>query len=420
MRVVTATLVPLVALSALVAAGRPLDAQSAVQSAAPVVADAAAPAGRPIVIAHRGASGDRPEHTLEAYRVAIQQGADFVEPDLVLTKDGVLIARHEPMLGGTTDVAARFGPSRLSTRMVDGVSVTDYFASDFTLAEIRTLRAVQPVAGRPQEFNGLYAIPTLDEVIAVAKAEGAAAGRTVGIYPEIKHSTFHAGLFGANVIEDELVATLHAAYGNSAAAPVFVQSFEVANLQYLNARTDIRLVQLVDANDVLPDGSLDLTPPYRQPYDFVVTGDARTFGDLLTAPGLAFVRTYADGVGPWKPYLVRTVADGIDRTGDGAVTINDRRLLGSTGVVELAHQHGLLVHAYTFRNDASGYGFADPQAEMAYYFGLGVDGVFTDFPSTGVAALATVPEPSTYALLGSGLALLGGVVLRRRRETRGR
>jgi glycerophosphoryl diester phosphodiesterase len=404
------TTVALIALTAGAVAARPLAAQDTV----PIVA-AAALAGRPIVIAHRGASGYRPEHTLEGYRLAIQQGADFIEPDLVLTKDGVLIARHEPMLGGTTDVAAKFGASRMSTKVVDGVSTTDYFASDFTLAEIKTLRAIQPVAGRSPAFNGLYEIPTLDEVIALAKAEGAAAGREVGIYPEIKHSTFHAGLFGAHVIEDRLVTALHAAYDNTASAPVFIQSFEVANLQYLNGRTNIRLVQLVDANDVLPDGSLDLTPPYRQPYDFTVAGDVRTFADLLSAPGLAFLKTYADGIGPWKPYLVRTVGDGVDRTGDGVITINDRRLIGSTGVIELAHQQGLLVHAYTFRNDASGYGFADPQAEMAYYFALGLDGVFTDFPDTGVAAASTVPEPSTVALLGSGVALLGLLTTRRRR-----
>jgi glycerophosphoryl diester phosphodiesterase len=343
---------------------------------------------RPLVIAHRGASGELPEHTLEAYRRAIEQGADFVEPDLVLTKDGAMIARHEPMLDDTTDVAAKFPASRKTTRNVDGVPTTAYFASDFTLAEIRTLRAVQSRAGRPAQFNGQYAIPTLDEVIALAKTEGARAGRTVGIYPEIKHSTFHATVagFGANAFEDKLVAALHAAYGNSAAAPVFIQSFEVSNLQYLNGKTSIRLVQLVDADDVNNDGSMSLVAPYRQPYDFVVKGDARTFADLLTSGGMDFVKTYADGIGPWKPYLVKTVNDGVDRTGDGVVNAADRRVDGSTGVIELAHQKGLLVHTWTFRNDAGTYGFKDPQKEMEYYLRLGVDGVFTDFPATGVAA----------------------------------
>jgi glycerophosphoryl diester phosphodiesterase len=344
--------------------------------------------GPTLVTGHRGAPGTLPEHTLEGYALAIQQGADFVEPDLVLTKDGVMIARHEPVLDGTTDIATKFPASRKTTRNLDGVPTTAYFASDFTLAEIKTLRAVQASASRSHAFDGLYNIPTLDEVIALVKSESAKAGRTVGIYPEIKHSTFHATVagFGANVIEDKLVAALHAAYGNSAGAPVFIQSFEVSNLQYLRGKTAIRLVQLIDADDVNNDGSMSLVAPYRQPYDFVVKGDARTFADLLTPTGLDFVKTYANVVAPWKPYLVKTVNDGVERTGDATLTINDRRVDGSTGVIEAAHQRGLLVHTWTFRNDASGYGFKDPQAEMEYYMRLGVDGLFTDFPATGVAA----------------------------------
>lgn len=341
----------------------------------------------PLVIGHRGASGERPEHTLEAYRLAIEQGADFIEPDLVLTKDGVMVARHEPMLDDTTDVASKFPATRRATRLVDGVSTTAYFAGDFTLAELKTLRARQSRAGRPTGFDGQFSIPTLDEVIALAKDQGARTGRTIGIYPEIKHSTFHAGLFGANVFEDKLVATLHAAWGNSARAPVFIQSFEVANLQYLNSKTDIRLVQLIDADDVNADGSMSLVAPYRQPYDFVVSGDKRLFSDLLSTAGLDFVKTYADAIGPWKPYLVKTVADGVERSGDATITVHDRRVEGSTGVIEAAHARGLLVHTWTFRNDAGGYGFKDPKAEMQYYMKLGVDGVFTDFPATGAAAV---------------------------------
>jgi glycerophosphoryl diester phosphodiesterase len=247
---------------------------------------------------------------------------------------------------------------------------------------------VQPNPARSQAFNGRYQIPTLAEVIAFVKSESTRIGRTVGIYPEVKHSTFHAVElgFGANVFEDKLLAMLHANYGNRADAPVFIQSFEVGNLRYMNGKTNMRLVQLVDANDVNDDGSMSLVDPYRQPYDFVVSGDPRTFADLLTASGLDFVKTYADAVGPWKPYLVRTVNDGVERTGDATLTINDRRVVGSTGVIERAHARGLLVHTWTFRNDASGYGFADPKAEMEYYMRLGVDGVFTDFPGTGVAA----------------------------------
>lgn len=346
----------------------------------------------PLVIGHRGSAGTLPEHTLEGYALAIQQGADFVEPDLVLTKDGVMIARHEPVLDGTTDIATRFPASRKTTKDLDGFATTAYFASDFTLAEIKTLRAVQAGASRSHAFDGLYTIPTLDEVIALVKAEGAKAGRTVGIYPEIKHSTFHATVagFGANVFEDKLLATLHAAYANAASAPVFIQSFEVSNLQYLRTKTGIRLVQLIDADDVKDDGSMSLVAPFHKPYDFVVKNDARTFADLLTPAGLDFVKTYANAVGPWKPYLVKTVNDGVERTGDATLTINDRRVDGSTGVIEAAHQRGLLVHTWTFRNDASGYGFKDPQAEMEYFMRLGVDGLFTDFTATGVAAKAAV------------------------------
>lgn len=345
----------------------------------------------PLVIGHRGAAGELPEHTLESYQRAIDQGADFIEPDLVLTKDGVLIARHEPVLDGTTDVAAKFPVGRRTTRNLDGVPTTAYFANDFTLAEIKTLGAVQSNAARPQQFNGQYRIATLDEVIALAKSESTRLNRTVGIYPELKHSTFTASLFGANVFEDKLIATLHAAYPNSSEAPVFIQSFEVSNLQYLRSKTRIRLVQLIDADDVNADGSMALVAPYRQPYDFVVKGDARLFSDLLTDAGLDFVKSYADAIGPWKPYLIKTVADNVDRNGDGRITINDRRVDGSTGVIERAHAKGLLVHTWTFRNDASGYGFADPQAEMKYYFERGVDGLFTDFPATGVAARQSLP-----------------------------
>lgn len=375
----------------------------------------------PIVIGHRGASGYLPEHTLASYTRAIELGADFIEPDLVMTKDGHLIARHEPILDGTTDVASKFDATRKVTRMLDGVEVTAYFADTFTLAEIKQLRAIQPRAGRDQSHNGLYEIPTLDEVIALAQSKSLETGRSIGIYPELKHSTYMSAQAVANGhsathFEDTLVAKLHAAYGNRVDAPVFIQSFETANLKYLNGLTDLRLVQLIDADDVNLDGSMSLVAPYAQPYDFVVVGDPRTFADLLTPAGLAEIATYADGVGPWKPYLVTTVADGVDRDGDGVLTIRDRLVLGSTGVLEAAHAAGLLVHTWTFRNDASGYGFADPQAEMAYYLRLGVDGVFTDFPDTGVAAraaVAAIPEPEAWVMLLAGLGLVGFATRRR-------
>lgn len=346
----------------------------------------------PVVIAHRGASGLLPEHTLEGYLKAIDQGADFIEPDLVLTKDGVMVVRHEPMLDETTDVSAKFPASRKTTRRVDGIPTTAYFASDFTLAEIKTLRAIQSRSNRDQSFNGLYAIPTLDEVIALAKAESAKRGRTIGVVPEIKHSVFHAteAGFGPNVLEDKLVAALHAAYGNSISAPVFIQSFEVANLQYLNTKTDIRLVQLIGASDVNADGSVSLKAPDDKPYDFVVNKDPRSYRDLLTPAGLDFIKTYADVVAPWKPYLVKTVSDGVDRNNDGKVDIHDRRVDGSTGLLEAAHKRGLMVHSWTFRDDANLYGFKDPKAEAAYYMRLGLDGVFTDFTASAVAARSSL------------------------------
>ncbi len=359
----------------------------------------------PLVIGHRGASGYRPEHTLAAYALAIDMGADFIEPDLVLTKDGQMIARHEPMIGGTTDVATRPEyADRKTTRLVDGFPVTDWFASDFTLKEIKSLRAIQ-TRGRDNSYDGEFEIPTLNEVIALAKKQSEKSGRMIGIYPEIKHSTYHADLknakgkplFGKNFFEDKLLKKLHKEYGNSACAPVFIQSFEVSNLQYLSRKTRIKLVQLVDADDVNADGSMSLVAPYKQPYDFVVKGDQRTFADLLSNDGLDFVKSYADAIGPWKPYLVKTVADGIDRDGDGNVTIKDRRVEGSTGVVEMAHDKGLLVHTWTFRNDASGYGFADPQQEMTYYYDLGVDGLFTDFADTGVAARDASVNPGSLS-----------------------
>ncbi|MFN3671505.1 MAG: glycerophosphodiester phosphodiesterase family protein, partial [Bosea sp. (in: a-proteobacteria)] len=202
---------------------------------------------RPLVVGHRGAPGTLPEHTLEGYRLAIAQGVDFIEPDLVATKDGVLVARHEPMLSGTTDVSTRpeFA-SRKTTRKVDGVDTTDWFAGDFTLAEIKTLRAKQAFADRDQSHNGKYKIPTLQEVIDLAKAESARTGRTIGIYPETKHPIFHAAI--GLPLEDRLLDMLKTAGWTSKSSPVIIQSFETANLKYLRGKTELRLVQLVDAD----------------------------------------------------------------------------------------------------------------------------------------------------------------------------
>lgn len=349
----------------------------------------------PLVIGHRGASGYRPDHTLESYKLAIDMGADFIEPDLVATKDGVLVARHEPNITGTTDVATRpeFA-SRKTTKNVDGVNEEGWFVSDFTLAELKTLRAVQPLSDRDQSFNGKFQIPTFEEVLDLAKAEGTKAGRTVGVYPETKHPTFHANL--GLPLEDRLLAVL-AKYGyTTKASPVIVQSFEVSNLKYLRTKTQIRLVQLVDANDVNADGSMDLTAPYDKPYDFAVAGDSRTFASLLTPAGLKEVKTYADGIGPWKPYLIPSKQvdankDGKpdDLNGDGKIDERDRVMMPATSVVKDAHAAGLFVHAYTFRNEAKRLASdfkGDPKAEYKLFFNLGVDGVFSDFTDTAKAA----------------------------------
>ena len=349
----------------------------------------------PLVIGHRGASGYRPDHTLESYKLAIDMGADFIEPDLVATKDGVLVARHEPNITGTTDVATRpeFA-SRKTTKNVDGVNEEGWFVSDFTLAELKTLRAVQPLSDRDQSYNGKFQIPTFEEVLDLAKAEGTKAGRTVGVYPETKHPTYHAKL--GLPLEDRLLAVL-AKYGyTTKASPVIVQSFEVSNLKYLRTKTQVRLVQLVDANDVNADGSMDLTAPYDKPYDFAVAGDSRTFASLLTPAGLKEIKTYADGIGPWKPYLIPSKQvdankDGKpdDLNGDGKIDERDRVMMPATSVVKDAHAAGLFVHAYTFRSEAKRLASdfkGDPKAEYKLFFNLGVDGVFSDFADTAKAA----------------------------------
>ena len=349
----------------------------------------------PLVIGHRGASGYRPDHTLESYKLAIDMGADFIEPDLVATKDGVLVARHEPNITGTTDVATRpeFA-SRKTTKNVDGVNEEGWFVSDFTLAELKTLRAVQPLSDRDQSYNGKFQIPTFEEVLDLAKAEGTKAGRTVGVYPETKHPTYHAKL--GLPLEDRLLAVLSKYGYTTKASPVIVQSFEVSNLKYLRTKTQVRLVQLVDANDVNADGSMDLTAPYDKPYDFAVAGDSRTFASLLTPAGLKEIKTYADGIGPWKPYLIPSKQvdankDGKpdDLNGDGKIDERDRVMMPATSVVKDAHAAGLFVHAYTFRDEAKRLASdfkGDPKAEYKLFFNLGVDGVFSDFTDTAKAA----------------------------------
>ena len=243
----------------------------------------------PLVIGHRGASGYLPEHTLESYALAIEMGADFIEPDLVMTRDGHLVARHEPNLIATTDVGSRpeFA-NRKRVAVVDGFPEEGWFASDFTLAEIKKLRAVQAFAERPQQFNGLFQIPTLEEVIALAKQKSQDKDRTIGIYPETKHPTYHQSIGLA--LEPKLVKVLKNAGWDRKDSPVFIQSFEQSNLKVLRKLTKVRLIQLVDANDVNPDGSLDFTAPFDRPYDWTMSSDptlrSRLFSFFVTDAGL--------------------------------------------------------------------------------------------------------------------------------------
>ena len=356
-------------------------------------------ARRPIVIGHRGASGYLPEHTLEAYALAIELGADYIEPDLVMTKDGHLIARHEPNLIATTDVKDRpefAGYKR--TAIVDGFSEEGFFASDFTLREIKALRAIQALGERPQQFNGKFEIPTFEEVIKLAKRKSHEKSRTIRVYPETKHPTYHQSLGLA--LEPKLVDALKHAGWSRRDAPVFIQSFEQSNLKALRKMTPVRLVQLLDANEVNPDGSLDFTAPFDRPYDWTASNDAtlkaRTFGFFVTDAGLTEIKTYADGIGPWKRYIVSTVAadlnqDGTigDENGDGRIDESDRKLLAPSELIRRAHAHGLLIHTWTFRNEqrrlASDYS-GNPLNEYLQFYELGIDGVFADFPDSAFAA----------------------------------
>lgn len=340
----------------------------------------------PSVIAHRGASALRPEHTLVAYQKAIDDGADIIEPDLVITRDGVLVARHENAIAivgadgavkeATTDVADRpeFA-ARKATKTIDGRQITGWFTEDFTLAELKTLRARERIpAQRPANvaFNGQFEVPTLQEVIDLAKAQSAKTGRTIGIYPETKHPTYFQSI--GLPLEAPLLAVLEKNGWNHKDAPVFVQSFEVANLRAIRQQSSVRLVQLV--------------APSGRPYDFVAQGAAntRSYADLLTPEGLKDVAGYANAIGPFKT-LVVPVKD--DLPGE------------PTGLVERAHAAGLAVHIWTLRPEnaflpaglkvppaTDGTQRGDSAAEITAYLRAGVDGFFTDDPAVGRAAVA--------------------------------
>lgn len=310
----------------------------------------------PIVIAHRGASGHRPEHTLEAYALAIEMGADFIEPDLVMTRDRVLVSRHENEIGGTTDVADRF-PDRRRTQVIDGDSVTGWFTEDFTLAELKTLRARERLATRSNAYDGRFEVPTLDEVLTLVRDRERATGRTIGVYPETKHPS-HFRAIGLP-LEDALLATLAMHGYRRREDAVFIQSFETGNLRGLRPRTTIRLVQLVDAGGAPPD--------------LAAAGDPRGSRDLVTSAGLREIATYADAVGVHK-----------------ALVLPPGSPERPTTLVRDAHAVGLAVHVWTLRSDAPYLGaeFAgDAAAEWRAFAAAGVDGMFGDFPDVGVRAL---------------------------------
>jgi glycerophosphoryl diester phosphodiesterase len=329
------------------------------------------PKDKVVVIAHRGASGYRPEHTIGAYQLAIRQCADYIEPDLVVTKDGILVDRHEPEIGGTTDVAAHpeFA-GRKTTKSLDGNPVTGWFAEDFTLAELRTLRAVERLPQlRPANtaYDGKYRVPTFTEVLKLATSSRTCSGKPVGIIPEIKHSTyFHQLGFD---MERKTVALLRTYGLTSHRDPVVIQSFEVGNLQRLSRMTKVKLVQLIDCQG--------------GPYDLVAQGRATTYAELSTAAGLRAISRYADQVGFCKNVM-------IPRTPDG-------RLGSPTPVIQDAHRAGLTVVGWTFRREnsflpAEFRSSDDPAApgdlvgEIRTFLEAGMDQFFTDNPDIGVQA----------------------------------
>jgi glycerophosphoryl diester phosphodiesterase len=344
----------------------------ALVSAAPATADhGAQPAHDTFtIVGHRGASGYRPEHTLASYELAARMGADYIEPDLVTTKDGVLVARHEPEIGGTTDVAnhPEFA-DRKTTKSLDGVAVTGWFTEDFTLAELKTLRAKERIPDLRQHntiYDGRYEVPTFQEVVELSKRLSRELGREIGIYPETKHPTYFRKLGLA--LEPKLVDALNRNGLNRSNAKVFVQSFEVTNLIELKRKLRVPLVQLTSATGA--------------PFDFVDSGDPRTYEDITSPAGLRDVARYAKGLGPDKSQIIPRDAGGF--------------LTTPTTLVADAHRAGLKVHPYTFRvensflpadfrSSAVPYQYGDLFSEIAAFRATGIDGLFTDNPDVAVA-----------------------------------
>lgn len=367
---------------------------------------------KPLVIAHRGASGYFPEETLEAYRLAIAMGADVIEPDLVVSKDGVLIARHDITLGASTDVARHpeFAGRRRAGENGDGEPVAaDWFVCDFTLAELKTLGATSPNHPAAQVYNGLFRIATFEEILDLIRLKAKETGRVVSVYPETKNPSYHLQLWRSGRIpvrlENALMAILNARNLNHRDAPIFVQSFEPTSLQYMRGSgSRVKQVQLIDAYDVdykngtMIYGTDAAHRVYSQPTDWKLAGSNELFDTMLTPTGLARIRTYADGIGPWKPMVV-PVKCRLDRSGncmdlDGNGAFDgypDAIQQRPTSLVADAHRLGLFVHEYTFRSEKGAYNVpfdanGDPVSEYLTHFATGVDGVFSDVADTALYA----------------------------------
>lgn len=359
---------------------------------------------QPMVIAHRGASGYFPEHTREAYTLAIAMGADVIEPDLVPSKDGILIARHDITLSASTNVAdhPEFAARKRAGENGDGEAVAaDWFVSDFTLAELKTLRARSPNHAAAQVYNNQFGIITFQDVLDLVKAKSKETGRTIAVYPETKNPSYHLALFKAGKLparmEDTLLQIIKDNGLNSKDAPVFVQSFEPGSLKYMRSIGSlVRQVFLIDAYDIdFKTGAMIYgTEPgnlvYSQPTDLKLAGDKRLFDWFLSPAGLAEVKTFADGIGPWKPMIlpVKCTLDAAgackDMDGDGSFNgYADSTTQAPTTLVADAHKAGLFVHEYTFRSEKGYYHLpldarGDPGVEYLQHFRLGVDGVFSD------------------------------------------
>jgi glycerophosphoryl diester phosphodiesterase len=366
----------------------------------------------PLVIAHRGASGYFPEETLEAYRLAIAMGVDVIEPDIVVTKDGVLIARHDITLDASTDVAnhPEFAGRRRSGENGDGEPVAaDWFISDFSLAELKTLGAKSPNHAAAKVYNGLFKIATFTEILDLIDLKAQETGRRVAVYPETKNPSYHLALWNAGKIparmEDTLVSIMHARGLNERHAPIFVQSFEPSSLQYMRSiGSRVRQVQLIDAYDIdfktgkMLYGTSPAERVYSQPTDWKLAGRNELFDSMLTPSGLAQIKTYADGIGPWKPMIVpvKCALDAAsncrDLDGNGAFDgYPDAIQQPATTLITDAHRAGLFVHEYTFRSEKGYYhvpfdAHGDPVKEYQRHYALGVDGVFSDQPDAALYA----------------------------------